>query len=98
MSDIDCAPNVFYHLLHGFLELAYIQSANVADEAPELTLRCVVHIEYGDALRFLGVRDRQFDEMALVPLGLLRDQVLIVIEREGLPRFNLRFHVILNFE
>lgn len=65
----------------------------MADKAPELTLRCVVHIEYGNALCFLGVRDRQFDEMALVPLGLLRDQVLIVIEREGLPRFNLRFYV-----
>ena len=93
MSDKDCTPNVFCHLLNGFLELAYIQSANVADESPELTLRCVVHIENGDALRFLGIRDRQFDKVTLVALGLLRDQVLIVIEREGLPRFNLRFHV-----
>ena len=85
MSNVDCAPYVFDHLLHGFLELAYIQSAYVADEASVLTLRCVVHIENGDALGFLGVRDRQFDEVALVAMGLLRDQVLIVIEREGLP-------------
>ena len=93
VSYVDCAPYVFDHLLHGFLELAYIQSAYVADEASVLTLRCVVHIENGDALGFLGVRDRQFDEVALVAMGLLRDQVLIVIEREGLPRFNLGFHI-----
>jgi hypothetical protein len=84
---------VFDHLLHGFLELADIHSAYVADEASVLTLSCVIHIEYGDTLGFLGVRDRQFDEVALVAMGLLRDQVLIVIERESLPRFNLGFHV-----
>lgn len=84
VSYVDCAPYVFYHLLHCFLELADIQSAYMADEASELTLRCVVHIENGDALGLLGVRDRQLDEVALIAMGLLRDQVLIVIERESL--------------
>ena len=84
VSYVHCAPYVFDDLLYGLLQLAHIQSAYVADEASELPLRCVVHIKDGDALSFLGARDRQLDEVPLVPLGLLGDEVLIVIEGEGL--------------
>ena len=75
---------MFDHLLHGLLQLAHIQSAYVADEASELPLRCVVHIKDGDALGLLGARDRQLDKVPLVPLGLLGDEVLIVIEGQSL--------------
>jgi hypothetical protein len=84
MSDVYCAPYVFNDLLHGLLQPAHIQSAYVADEASELPLRCVVHIKDGDALGLFGARDRQLDEVALVALGLFRDEVIIVIEGEGL--------------
>ena len=89
VSAVDCAPYMLDDLLHGFLELANIHSTNVADEASELTLRCLIHIEYGYALGFLRVRDRQLDKVALVAMGLLRNQIIIVIEREGLLLFNL---------
>ena len=89
VSYVHSAPYVFDHLLHGLLQLAHIQSAYVADEASELPLRCVVHIKDGDALGLLGARDRQLDEVPLVPLGLLGDQVLIVVEGQGLLLVNL---------
>ena len=84
VSYVHSAPYVFDHLLHGLLKLAHIQSAYVADEPSELPLRCVVHIKDGDALGLLGARDRQLDEVPLVPLGLLVDEVLIVIEGQSL--------------
>jgi hypothetical protein len=84
VSYVHSAPYVFDDLLYGLLQLAHIQSAYVADEASELPLRCVVHVKDGDALGLLGVRDRQLDEVALVPLGLLGDEALIVIEGKGL--------------
>ena len=93
MSAVDCAPYVFDNLLHCFLEFAYINSAYVADESSVLTLRSVIYIEDRYALSFLRVRDRQLDEVPLVTMGLFRDQVLIVVEREGLLRFNLGFQV-----
>ena len=84
VSDVHCAPYVLDDLLYGLLQLAHIQSAYVADEASELPLCCVIHIKDGDALGLLGARDRQLDEVTLVALGLLGDEVIIVIEGEGL--------------
>ena len=44
----------------------------------------LARVRHAPALGLLGARDRQLDEVTLVALGLLGDEVIIVIEGEGL--------------